>query len=395
VKALRLILVEDSDDDAVLLLRALRAGGFEVDHRRVWNREELQAALGEGSWDLVISDYTLPAFDAPDALSMVRAHAPDLPFIVVSGTVGEDLTVAAIKAGAQDYLMKDKLARLPISVERELREARERAQHRAARAATEQALIDKRRAEASSLAKTRFLAHMSHELRTPLNAILGFSELLEQELAGPLTEQQREFVGHVLTGGRHLLRLITDILDLSKIEAGKLELELERVAFETLATGVGEILYQLAGERGVQLTLDIPAQLPELTADPVRLKQILYNLLSNGIKFTSLGGHVALRTEVVDDEFVIRIADTGSGIAPEDLPKLFNEFEQATSDSHAKARGTGLGLALTRRLVELHGGTIEVDSELGCGSTFCVRLPLSGPARSAGNAASTTTRTPP
>jgi signal transduction histidine kinase len=381
VKALRMILVEDSDDDALLLLRALRAGGFEVDHRRVCDREDLQAALGEGSWDLVISDYTLPTFDAPAALSMVRAHAPDLPFIVVSGTVGEDLTVAAIKAGAQDYLMKDKLARLPISVERELREARERAQHRAARAATEQALLDKQRAEASSLAKTRFLAHMSHELRTPLNAILGFSELLEQELSGPLTAQQREFVGHVLTGGRHLLRLITDILDLSKIEAGKLELELERVTFETLATGVGEILYQLAAERGVQLTLDIPPRLPELTADPVRLKQILYNLLSNGIKFTPLGGHVGLRADVADDEFVIRVADTGSGIAAEDLSKVFNEFEQATADSYAKARGTGLGLALSRRLVELHGGTIEVESELGRGSIFRVRLPLSGPAR--------------
>ncbi len=377
---LRLILVEDSEDDAWLLLRALQAGGFDVEHQRVFTREALLKALGEGPWDIVISDYSMPAFDGPAALALVREHSPDLPFIIVSGTVGEDLTVAAIKAGAQDYLMKDTLARLAVSVQRELREARERVQHRASREAAEQALRDKHHAEAANLAKSRFLAHMSHELRTPLNAILGFSELLDQDLAGALLPQQREFVGYVLDSGRHLLKLITDILDLSKIEAGKLELQLEKTSFEAVATSVCEILYQLAAERGVLLTMDVPPGLPELMAEPLRLKQILYNLLSNGIKFTPLSGHVGLRAEAAGQQLVISVADTGCGIAPEDLPKLFREFEQATGDSESKARGTGLGLALTRRLVELHGGVIEVQSEFGRGSTFIVKLPLSGPA---------------
>jgi signal transduction histidine kinase len=383
-KKLKVLLVEDAEVDALLVLRALRQGGYEVEHTRVWSAAQLRATLSNEAWDVVISDYSLPGFDAPAALAIVKECAADLPFIIVSGTVGEDLTVAAMKAGAHDYLMKDRLGRLAMSVEGELREAAERRHSREAEVAAELARRASERAESANEAKSRFLANMSHELRTPLNAIIGFSELLEQGIAGELQPKQAEFVGYVLSSAGHLLALITDILDLSKVEAGHMELNNETTTLSGVASLINNILRPMVHKQGVKLSLHVPPELPPFVADPVRLKQILYNLLSNAIKFTPSGGDVSLDARVVGNELAIAVRDSGRGIRAEDLPRLFHEFEQIAGAGETQtAPGTGLGLALTKRLVELHGGSIEVESEWGRGSTFTVRLPLQGAADSA------------
>lgn len=236
----------------------------------------------------------------------------------------------------------------------------------------------KERAEQESRYKSRFLASMSHELRTPLNAIIGFSELLDQEIFGSLTTRQKEYVGYVVQSGRHLLGLVNDILDLSKIEAGRMELSLEWVEPLRVVEAVQGSVQPLAHKQGVALELNLPPMLPELYVDEMRLRQILFNLLSNGIKFTPRGGRVTLRIELRDDMLCVDVEDTGIGIRAEDMSRLFREFERMEDRSKTKTEGTGLGLALTKRLVELHGGSIQVASQLNAGSRFTVLLPAFG-----------------
>jgi len=248
----------------------------------------------------------------------------------------------------------------------------------------------KLKAEAASLAKSQFLANMSHELRTPLNAIIGFTQVLAKESYGALNAKQAEFVGSVLSAGRHLRALINDVLDLSKIEAGHMRLDLTRFDFAAVARDVLATVETLARQGSLTLLAELPADLPPLTADQPKVRQILYNLLSNAIKFTPAGGAVTLLAGVeaspdgspAPPRLRFSVADTGVGIKPADQPRIFQMFEQLESSRAREHRGTGLGLAVTRRLVELHGGTIRVESEgaNGKGSTFSVLLPLE-PAR--------------
>ncbi|MEZ0228838.1 MAG: ATP-binding protein [Planctomycetota bacterium] len=237
----------------------------------------------------------------------------------------------------------------------------------------------KLQAERESSFKSKFLAGMSHELRTPLNAIIGFSEMLEQELFGSLNERQKEYVGLVLQSGRHLLALVNDILDISKVEAGRMSLDRERMSFDKVVASVADITRALAVRQGVTLDLGVPRGLPEIDVDLLRMKQVLYNLLSNAIKFTPAGGVVVLTARTSGAELEFSIEDSGIGIKPEDLPRLFHEFEQIEVPKGAlpvKPEGTGLGLALTKRLVALHGGTIAIESEPQRGTRVRVRVPL-------------------
>lgn len=225
-------------------------------------------------------------------------------------------------------------------------------------------------------AKSRFLAGMSHELRTPLNGIIGFTELMYDGRVGPMADQHREFMGDILSSARHLLRLINDVLDLSKVEAGKLEfdsrpVELAALIDETLAT-----LGPLAGEQGVTITTEVDPRLGIVSLDPSRFRQILLNYASNAVTVTEPGGHVTVRAATAaDGDLRLEVEDTGPGIAPEDMTKLFTEFAQLRRGRPTATPGTGLGLALTKRLVEAQGGTVWVRSELGRGSVFGATLP--------------------
>ena len=230
-------------------------------------------------------------------------------------------------------------------------------------------------AEAASQAKSLFLANMSHELRTPLNAVIGLADLLMLE-RDPLVERQREYLEGIASSGRHLLALVNDVLDLAKIEAGKQQLNLQSIAVhDALDEGMAAIM-PLANARGVILEPATIVAVPNVRADRVRLRQVLYNLISNAVKFTNRGGMVRLRALRDGDLVSIAVIDTGIGIAAEDLARLYRSFEQLTLPSGDRPGGTGLGLALTKRLVEMHGGTIDVESELGVGTTFTVRIPV-------------------
>jgi GAF domain-containing protein len=234
-----------------------------------------------------------------------------------------------------------------------------------------------RELEAASRHKSEFLANMSHELRTPLNAVIGFSEVLKEQMFGELNEKQLEYVQDIHPSGQHLLSLINDILDLSKIEAGHMELSLGEFDVPAAVENAVTLVKERAARHGVKLEVEVDDSLGHFYADERKFRQILLNLLSNAVKFTREGGRVSLVAEVVKNELQVSVIDTGIGIAESDQELIFEEFRQVATKDRSKPEGTGLGLALTKRFVEMHGGRIWVRSEVGKGSTFGFTLPCS------------------
>ena len=385
---LSVLLVDDSEHDGELLEHLLRRGGLDVAFERVETADAMAAALHRRAFDIVISDWCMPQFSGMHALALARRTNPDVPFVLVTGAIGEEAAADAMRAGARDFVLKSRLARLVPVVQREIVEGAARRHRRAM-----QVELEKRREEAVHLTrseeqsrlrselKSKFLATMSHELRTPLNAILGFSDLLQQPEFGALNERQAEFIRNIHASGRHLLNLVNDLLDLSKIEAGRMTLSTERIGASVLVDAVRASVQPLADKQGVTLEVDVDDALPQIDVDPLRVRQILYNLLSNAIKFTAPGGRVWLGATASGTHLHLAVVDTGVGIAPQDLERLFRDFEQIESPGGDKPEGTGLGLALSRRLAQLHGGDIAVTSVFGRGSTFTVTLPLDASAR--------------
>jgi signal transduction histidine kinase len=237
-----------------------------------------------------------------------------------------------------------------------------------------------RQLEVASEHKSHFLANMSHELRTPLNAIIGFSQVLRQRLFGPINEKQEEYLDDILSSGHHLLSLINDVLDLSKVEAGQVELEVATFSLrEAIERGV-VMVREPATTNHVRLSLELAPGVDLVEGDERRLRQVIFNLLSNAVKFTPEDGSVVVATSRVDGEVRVSVTDTGPGIALEDRERIFEEFQQ-TDVGVQQSEGTGLGLALSKRLVELHGGRIWVESEAGHGSRFVFTLPLADGSR--------------
>lgn len=241
----------------------------------------------------------------------------------------------------------------------------------------EEAEVAKMAAETANKSKSDFLANMSHELRTPLNSIIGFSDVLLEQMAGELNGKQQEYVNYIITSGKYLLSLINDILDLSKVEAGKMELEPSIFLLSEILDGTMSMFKEKAMKHSLGMTIEIEPDIDtRIEADARKLKQILFNLLSNALKFTPDGGAVRIRVSRAGDAFEISVTDTGIGIRPSDLGKLFLAFVQLESPYGKNHQGTGLGLALTKKLVELHGGKIWVESEEGKGSSFSFTIPV-------------------
>jgi signal transduction histidine kinase len=232
-----------------------------------------------------------------------------------------------------------------------------------------------RQLEVASKHKSQFLANMSHELRTPLNAILGYTELILDNIYGEAPEKMRTVIERVQTNGKHLLGLINDVLDLSKIEAGQLTLSLSDYSLAELVQGVYVAVEPLASQKSLALTTKVAKGLPPGRGDERRLAQVLLNLVGNAIKFTEQG-EVAIEASAANGAFNVAVRDSGPGIAAADQQKIFEEFQQVDNTSTRQKGGTGLGLAISKRIVEMHGGRILVDSELGKGSIFTIRLPV-------------------
>jgi two-component system, sensor histidine kinase and response regulator len=571
---LRVLIIDDSEKDKILEILELEKGGFDPVAERIDTPVAMQTALTEKTWDVILADYTMPYFSGDAALELFNQCNLETPYIVVSGTIGEERAVAAMKAGASDYINKNDLPRLVPVVHRELKEGKIRVAKRKAEedlqkslererllrrivetisqsfdigfilnATAEEAgkffqadrcvvmrlertkaelllrlsgqycrsedipllkeediplnvfrilsrnfpqdlmqvtnvsrledyvaLIQDRfkesqekehirierddldslimdylqkyciqsvlgigiyyrgtlygsislqqcgqrtwteeevdllrtiaphigvalyqtelyleeqqaraTAEIANRKKSEFLSIMTLELRTPLNAIIGYSEMMAKGLGGStLTEKDQKYIHNVVISGKHLLDLINEVLDVSKIEAGRMELTQEQIEIELLIETSKVIAEELARQKNIRLIFDIQPYIGKIQTDPLRFKQILFNLLSNAIKFNREGGSVTVKACKTEDQqwFVYSVQDTGIGIPKDRLPELFQPFSQLDTSYARKTEGTGLGLALTKHLIEMQGGTISVESEEGVGSTFTVKLPL-------------------
>ena len=484
---LRLLVVEDRFEDAELLTYELRRQGYAPETTVVATESDYVAAL-TNDLDVILADFTLPGFSVRRALELLREHELDVPLIVVTGTITDEMAVESIKQGAVDYLLKDRLGRLRVAIETAIDERRRRAEVTAVeRRLRETSEILQRLAEASPLAlfavdrawrvqlwspaaarlfgwseaevlgklvpgldydrreslrqpvaqalagspvaltdvrwpragggdvlidihvaplrndsgrvvglagvvqdvaereearrardlakvRAQFLRTMSHELRSPLTSILGFAELLRNDIAGPLSETQREYLDDIHGAGAHLLSLVNDVLDLSRIDAGVWDLSPEYIDVTPFVEGVAGSFAERAARKGLKLRLDTASAPASVTADRRALTQILINLISNAIKFTEEGEVAVCVRE--DAALVIDVRDTGIGIAPEDQGRIFEEFSQVHQGIDRPYEGTGLGLAIARRLAQASGGDIVLTSTLGEGSTFTLRLPL-------------------
>jgi PAS domain S-box-containing protein len=496
---LRILIVEDSEDDVTLLLRELRRGPWEVAHERVETAAAMSAALDKQGWDLIIADYSMPRFSGPAALALAIGRESDLPFILISGVVGEEAAIQAMKAGANDYLFKGKLARLVPAVERELQKAEERRKARKVehelelsevryrrlfeaahdgilildaetakvlevnrflcdllgyprehflgkelweigvfhdaesskeamttlqslgtiryedlplehkdgrhipvefvsnvyregeanviqcnirditkRKYAEQELAKaKKAAEAANLAKSEFLANMSHEIRTPMNSILGFAEILLHK--NPEESDRLRFAQIIKRNALHLLELINEILDLSKIEASQMMVERISCDLPVLMSEIISLMRPRAVEKRLEFEIEFQGPIPQLIlTDPLRLRQILVNLIGNAKKFTE-AGKIGLR--IADEgaggpNIILRIdvIDSGIGMTPQHLERLFQPFTQGDESTTRKFGGTGLGLTISQRLAKLLDGDIAVTSQIGIGSTFTLKI---------------------
>ncbi len=388
-RPLRVLIVDDNpldraDAKAALLKGSTRRYDF-IEASTA--KEGLQFCHQQPIPDCLVLDLGLPDAGELDVLQQLPRDADQLlliPVVVLTAAVASGLNQAVIRAGAQDYVGKAWLR--PETLTQAVENAIERlalarisqaARHEAESARLHSlalALENTKMHEASRL-KSLFLANMSHELRTPLNAIIGFSDLLRSGMVAVDSPEHASFLGHIGSSGRHLLRLINDVLDLSKVEAGKFDFFPEPAKLALIFEDVGQMFQLELQRKKIRLSAFVEPGLDGLMLDVLRLKQVLYNYLSNAIKFTPDGGQISLRASSEGAlQFRIEVEDSGIGIAADDLPRLFTQFQQLDAGYAKKYQGAGLGLALTQRLVHAQQGQVGVRSELGVGSVFHVVL---------------------
>jgi signal transduction histidine kinase len=380
-----ILIVDDQEANVSLLEQMLRGAGY-VSVSSTMDPHEVCELYRKNRYSLILLDLQMPVMDGFQVMEGLKAVETDgyLPVLVQTSQPNHKLR--ALKAGAKDFVSKpfdlgEVLMRVYNMIEVRLL-------HREAEMRTEQAEMRSEHSESANLAKSQFLANMSHELRTPLNAIIGFSELLTDKTFGDLNNRQLKYTNNILNSGRHLLQLINDILDLTKVETGRVVLVRNPFSVAKALSEVQTIVKTLANKKNISLESQVPSDLPPLYAEEAKFKQIMYNLLSNAIKFTPNGGKVFVAAAIQNatsadsslagESLRVSVTDTGIGIKTKDQARVFNEFEQVDSSYGREQQGTGLGLALTKRLVEMHGGHLSLESEgiEGKGSAFTFLIPI-------------------
>lgn len=391
---LSVLIVDDDDVDRMAVRRALRTANFSFDSTEVLDCSAAIEVLEKQAFDCVLLDYLLPDGNALSLIQKLRKMGQMLPIVVLTGQGDEQIAVEVMKAGASDYLVKDKVspAKLRRIIQGAIRlymaEVQARQKDQLLRETNEllktknQQLEQKQQqihlqnlelVRASQL-KSQFLAMMSHEIRTPMNAIMGFTQILLQEKKGALTNAQQAMLQRIFDNSHNLLGLLSRLLDFSKIESGRTEIEPTLVNLPKLLLSTVEELRSLAKQKQLQLTTQIQLNEKQIVTDAGLLRQVLVNLISNAIKFTE-SGTIKVQVSEEGEQVAIAIQDTGAGIAAENLDQIFAAFCQVDQSTTRQQAGTGLGLAITQSLVTLMQGEIQVESQLGSGSTFRVILP--------------------
>ncbi len=411
-KPIRILVVDDDAIDRMALQRSLSKTSLNTLIQEATNAEEALETVQDDQYDCIFVDYHLPGQNGLSFVKQVRQEGIDTPLIVLTGQGNEQTAVELMKAGASDYLPKSKLS--PETLTRIVRGALRMYQAEILVRQTTLRLSEKNKQlekinreleekqqqiyrqnlqlqEVSRL-KSEFLATMSHELRTPLNAIIGFSQILLNGKKGHVNPIQHDMLSRVLSNGRHLLELISDILEISKIEAGRLDLEPRSMDLAELVRETVEELRSLTTQKKLDLRVEIDLANPIITNDPTRIRQVLINLLSNAIKFTDSGSVVVVVKSLPADredesnsksdskassseQISLSVADTGRGISEIDRPFIFEAFHQSDQKINRHHPGTGLGLAITYSLVKMMQGEITVESQVDRGSTFQIKIP--------------------
>lgn len=376
VERLRTLIVEDSESDGELLVRHLKRSGYDVVHERVQTAEAFEAALRAAEWDVILSDYSMPVFDVASALRILKQAGRDIPFIIVSGIVGDETAAAAMRAGAHDFFLKDHLDRLPSAIERELGDAKVRLEKRRALEALKESEAQLRTAVR---ARDEFLSIASHELRTPLTPLVlqleaTLAVLRASRRSGtppPLANIEARLEAAVRDVGR-ITMLIDRLLDVTLITSDALTLSPVRVDLGALVQDVTRSMSELASRTGSSLEVTVREPITG-SWDPAGLETIVTNLLSNAIKF-GRGMPIEVVVGRTADAACLVVTDHGIGIPPDAQQRIFERFERAVPTNHYG--GFGVGLWVARQIVRAHGGDICITSDTDVGSTFVVTLPL-------------------
>jgi signal transduction histidine kinase len=393
-RPLRILHLEDDALDAELARAAIHAAKIPAEIRRVETEEEFRQSLERPEFDLILADFALPSFDGISALEIAHRLRPELPFIFVSGTLGEEIAIDSLKQGATDYVLKQRLKRLPLAIARAVAEMRERVRRREAEIELRRAV---EAAEAANKAKDYFFATLSHELRTPLNPVLAAASILEADphVSGEL----RNYVEMIRRNAEIQARLIDDLLDLTRIAQRRIDLHLAPTDVHTTLRRTLEMCGEDLRRKPLALTLDLAAREHWVTADAARLQQVFWNLVRNAIKYTPAHGSITVATRSVGHDgpaadlppaqlalaqrlggkpaILVSVQDSGIGFSPEFSQRIFNAFEQADATIARKYGGLGLGLAIAKAVLDAHHGEIDAHSDgPNSGATFFVALPL-------------------
>ncbi|MBD2358647.1 response regulator [Tolypothrix sp. FACHB-123] len=394
-ETLKILIVDDDEVDRMIVRRALTQAGVPLELSEVGVCNDAIHTLRNSQYDCVFLDYRLPDADGLTSIRKLRALEIQVPIIVLTGLGDEHIAVELMKAGATDYVAKARVSperlsqvlRNAIRIHRaemqtvlahqQLQESNEQLtrQHQELERQRQQIHLQNLRLLEASRLKSQFLATISHELRTPMNAIIGFSQILLRPKFGQLTHQQKDMVERILNNGKHLLMLLNEVLDFSKLETGRFELKPELFDLPKIIADTVAEVRSLAEAKRLSLFVDINLANPLIFNDSTRVQQILINLLSNAIKFTESGNIWVEVNEIPHNKIAITVRDTGIGIASRDFKIIFEAFRQVDQTITRKYPGTGLGLSIIDSLVRMMGGKIILKSQLGVGSLFRIELP--------------------